>query len=89
MAVLHACIEMDAVVGEMFVEVTDEYVAFLCLQASAGMVLDDVAFDAHEVAAHGEVAGLQLHADAGSLQRSAAFVHEVLVVAENTAVRHF
>ena len=53
MAVLYTCIEVNAVVGQVLVEETDEHIAFLCFEATAGMVLDDVALYAYEVAAQG------------------------------------
>ena len=43
----------------------------------------------YQVAAHGHVARLQVHADAGRLQRAAAFVHLREVVAQDGHIGHF
>ena len=84
-AILHAGVEMHAVVGQMLVEETDEHVALLGLEAAAGVVLEYVALDAHKVAAKRKVAGLQFHADAGGFEWAAALVDKVLVLAEDAA----
>ena len=87
--VLHTCIEVYAFVGQMLVEKAYELVALLSLKASAGVVLEDVAFDANEITTHGEVSGLQLHPYAGGFERAAAFIDKMLVVAEDAAIGHF
>ena len=93
MAVLYTSIEMHAaaiarVAGQLFFQKADEHVALLGFEAPAGVVLKDVTLDADEVAAQGKVAGPQLDADAGGLQRTATFIDKVLVIAEDTAISH-
>ena len=88
MAVLHAGTEMHAVVAEHLLQIADERVALLRLQTAAGMILQDVALHADEVAAQGQVALLQLHADGGGLQGAAPLIHLMLVVAQDAAVGH-
>ena len=85
-AVLHAGVKVDAVVGQVLVQEFDEHVALLGFEATAGVVLQNVALDAYEVAAQRQVARLQFHADAGGLQRAAPLIDEVLVVAKDAAV---
>ena len=86
--VLHSCVEVNAVGVEMFLQVFYQDVRFLRFQPTTGMVLQEVAFEADKVAAQGKVIVSQLHANAGSLQRSASFINKMLVVAEYAAVGH-
>ena len=93
-AVLHSCVEADAAfvarVGcEALVEEVDEGCCLFGVEASAGVVLQRSAFDADEVAAQGEVVGLQVYAYSRGFKRPAAFVDEVLVVAEDAAIGYF
>ena len=87
--VLHSCIEMDAVCGQVLVEKVDELVSLLRFEASTGVVLQDVAFDADEVATQGKVARLQFDTNAGGFEWAAPFVDPMLVVAEDATVSHF
>lgn len=77
------------IAGELFVEIINEGCGFFGLEAAARVVLQNVAFDADEVAAEGEVAGLEFHTDGSCLEGASAFVDEVLVVAEDAAVGDF
>ena len=90
-AVLDAGVETDTasvvgIAGEVLVEVVDEGRCLLGFEASAGVVLEDVALDAHEVTTQGEVAGLEFYSDGRSLEWPAPLIDEVLVVAEDAAV---
>ena len=52
------------------------------------MVLQQVALDAYQIAAHGHVAGLQLHADTGRFQGAAPFIHLREVIAQDGHIGH-
>ena len=64
MTVLDARIEMDTFVGQMLIEITNEDITFFCLNASTGMVLQDVALDAYEVTTQGKITFFKIYADA-------------------------
>ena len=92
--VLDAGVETDTativgIAGEVFVEIVNEGCCLFGIEAPAGVVLQDVAFDADEVAAEGEVAGLEFHTDGSSLEGATPLVDEVLVIAEDAAVGNF
>ena len=94
MAVLDAGVEADTaavlgVGGEVLVEEVDEGGGFFGLEPAAGMILQNVAFNADEVAAQGEIVGLEFYTNGSGLEGTAAFVNEVLVVAEDAAVGDF
>ena len=92
--VLDTCVETDTasvvgIAGEVLVEIINEGCSLFGIEASAGVVLQDVAFDADEVAAEGEVARLEFHTDGSSLEGATSLVDEMLVVAEDAAVGNF
>ena len=86
--VLNARVETYPLVAEVVLQVAYQYVSLLGIEPSAGMVLQEVAFKADEVAPHGEVVGIQFHPDAGGFERSPALIYQSLVVAEYAAVSH-
>ena len=88
-AILDAGVEVDAVGVEMLFQVIDQDVALLRLQASARVILQQVALEAHKVATQCQVVVGQGYAYAGSLQGAPSLVDEVLVVAQDAAVGHF
>ena len=56
--VLHARIEVYPVVAQLLLQVADEDIGLLRGDVPGGMVLEQFAFDANQIAAHGHVAGL-------------------------------
>ena len=88
-AILDAGVEVDAVGVEMLFQVINQDVALLRLQASARVILQQVALEAHKVATQCQVIVGQGYAYAGSLQGAPSLVDEVLVVAQDAAVGHF
>jgi hypothetical protein len=53
MTILDAGIEVNTLVGEVFVEVVDERCSLLSFEATAGMILEEVTLDADKVATQG------------------------------------
>ena len=74
--------------GQRLVQIVDQHAGILRLQVTAVMGDDLAIFKGDDVTAYGEVVGLHVVADAGSLQRSAALVHLVQVVAQDGGVGH-
>ena len=88
MTVLYATIELHTLCSKMLVEVVNQHPCILCLQV-APIVRDDVSvLQRDDVATDGHIVGSQVHTDAGSLQWATAFIHLILVITENAAVRH-
>ena len=85
-AILHSCVEVNALVVEMLTQILYQNVGFLCLQTAARVILQEVAFKTYEIAAQSQIVVGKLHTNAGSLQRTASFIHQVLVVAKDAAV---
>ena len=84
--ILNACIEVDTLRAKLFLKEANQHVAFFRLKPSAGMVLQEIAFEANQVAAKGKVVFSKFHTDACCLERSSAFIDKVLVVAEDAGV---
>ena len=87
-AILDAGVDVYALRVEVLLQVLYQDVRLLRLQSAAGVVLQQRAIEADEVAAQGQVVVGQGHPDAGSLQGATALVDLVLVVAQDAAVGH-
>ncbi len=89
MAVLYARNKSYAVVAKLAVEHFDEFTPLLGSKMSAVMVGDIAGGrECENVASHGHVAGLHVIAYARSLERPAALVYFIEVIAENGSIGH-
>ena len=79
---------MYALRTQMLLQVAHEHISLLGLQASAGVILEQVTLEADQIAAHGQVVGSQFHPYAGSLQRASPLIYKMLVIAQDAAVGH-
>ena len=76
-------------VGKVFVEVINQYACILSLQITP-IVGDNLAiFEGDDVTADGKIVVCHFVTNAGSLQRTATFVHLVQVISQNGCVCHF
>ncbi len=89
MTVLNARNELNISVPKLFIEVMREDGSVLCREISTIMRDDLAVTDTDNVQTQGKVFGCHVVADTGSLEWSAAFIHLVLVVAEDGAVGYF
>ena len=87
-AVLHAGVEVDAVIAQFGLQVSYQHVGLWGGDVSGGVVLQQVAFQTDQVAAHGHLARPEVDADAGGFEDAAAFVHFREVVAHDGHVGH-
>ena len=84
--ILNACIEVEALRAKLFLKEANQHVAFFRLKPSAGMVLQEIAFETNQVATKGKVVFSEFHTDACCLKRSSAFIDKVLVITEDAGV---
>ena len=83
-----ARVEADPPGAQPLVEEADQLVGLLGRDVAGGMILQDIALHADEVAAHRHLVGLEVYADAGRLQYAPALVHGGEVVAQYGHVRY-
>ena len=82
-AVAHAGVELEGAAAQRGLQGRDAAAALVRGDVPGGVVLHDAVDDRHEVAAIGDVAGAEIDADAGGLERAAPAVHGRRVVAQD------
>ena len=85
-AILHACIEVDAVTIEVFLQIPYQDIGLLRLQTPTTVILQQIAFETDEVATQGQIVVGKFNAYACGFQRTTTLIDEMLVIAKNTAV---
>ena len=83
MPVLNACIEMNFVRAKIFLKETNQYITFFRLKPAARVVLQEVAFEANQIATQSKVVFLQFHTDACRFKWSTTLIDKVLVVTKD------
>ena len=79
---------MYAVIAQVLLQITYQHVTLFRLKPSAGMILQQVTLQTNQIATHSQVVRCQFHTYAGRFQRTAPFVHNMLVISQYTAVGH-
>ena len=87
-AVLHTRVEADAVVAQLLLQVLDKHIGLLGSNVSRRVVLEDIAFDAHEVAASGNLIGSKFNANICGFEYSPTLIHCGHIITQHRHVGH-
>ena len=83
MPVLYACIEVNSLRAKLLLKEAHQHISLFRFKPSTRMILQEVAFEANQIATQSQVIFRKFYANARCLKRSATFIDKVLVVAEN------
>ena len=87
-AVLHTGVKAHALIAQMLLQVLYQHIGLLGGDMSRRVVLEDIALDAHEVAAGSNLIRSEVYTDIGRLEHSPTLIYFVEVVAKDRHIGH-